>query len=88
MSWLTFLWPVLQANFYFAVLRMKLNIQADFEWVDRSHGNVAESFWIWVEDPESNFIYHHEFFTILKKQVISREPRNYRLLRDQGIIGY
>ncbi|XP_067947750.1 activating signal cointegrator 1 complex subunit 3-like [Watersipora subatra] len=56
------------------VLRMKLGIAADFEWADRHHGNVAESFWIWVEDPDTFMIYHHEYFTIQKKQVVRKEP--------------
>ena len=43
---------------------------AAFKWNDRYHGNVAESFWIWIEDPETNHIYHHEHFTLQKKQVI------------------
>jgi len=48
---------------------MKLTIVTDFDWNDRIHGNIAESFWIWVEDPNSNVIYHYEYFTLLKKQV-------------------
>ena len=51
------------------VLRVKLEIQADFEWDDKYHGNVAESFWIWVEDPDTHHTYHHEMFTMPKKQV-------------------
>ena len=33
------------------------------------HGNVAESFWIWVEDPDDNYMYHHEYFLLSKKHV-------------------
>jgi len=46
---------------------MKLTIVTDFDWNDRIHGNIAESFWIWVEDPNSNVIYHYEYYTLLKK---------------------
>lgn len=48
---------------------MKLEIRADFDWDDKYHGNVAESFWIWVEDPDSHHTYHYEFFAMPKKQV-------------------
>ncbi|OXA58136.1 Activating signal cointegrator 1 complex subunit 3 [Folsomia candida] len=30
------------------VLRIKLFIEPSFKWNDRFHGNVSESFWIWV----------------------------------------
>lgn len=33
------------------------------------HGATAESFWIWVEDPDNNHIYHSEYFLLHKKQV-------------------
>ena len=38
------------------------------------HGS-AEPFWIWVEDPVNNHIYHHEMFLIAKKHVIKREAQ-------------
>ena len=38
-------------------------------WNDKVHGNAAEPFWIWVEDPESNHIYHSEYFMVHKKHV-------------------
>lgn len=40
-------------------------------WNDKVHGKTAEAFWIWVEDPESNFMYHSEHFLITRKQVCS-----------------
>ena len=51
------------------VLRVRLNITADFTWSDRVHGNGSEPFWIWVEDPDTNRIYHSEYFMLHKKQV-------------------
>ena len=33
------------------------------------HGNAAEPFWIWVEDPDSNTMYHSEYFMMHKKHV-------------------
>lgn len=45
-------------------------------WNDRVHGGSAEPFWIWVEDPENNFIYHHEYFLLSKKQVRFSESQD------------
>lgn len=39
------------------------------------HGKFAEPFWIWIEDPESNYIYHSEFFQLTRKQAFSGEPQ-------------
>jgi len=54
------------------VLRIKLTLTAQFNWNDRVHGKTAEHFYIWIEDPESNHIYHHEYFLITKRQVGTR----------------
>ena len=54
-----------------AVLRVQLHITAAFTWNDKVHGKVAETFWIWVEDPENNHIYHSEQFMMHKKNVSS-----------------
>lgn len=51
------------------VLRVNLTIFADFKWSDRVHGK-QETYYIWVEDPENNHMYHHEQFSITKKQVL------------------
>ena len=37
-------------------------------WSDKVHGK-QETYYIWVEDPDNNHMYHHEHFTITKKQV-------------------
>ena len=39
-----------------------------FSWFDKIHGS-SEPFWIWVEDPVNNHIYHHEYYLVTKKQV-------------------
>ncbi|KAH9490921.1 activating signal cointegrator 1 complex subunit [Bulinus truncatus] len=52
------------------VLRVRLEIMADFKWDDKVHGSSAEPFWIWVEDPENNHIYHTEYFLMHKKHVM------------------
>lgn len=57
------------------VLRIRLTLTASFPWNDRVHGSNAEHFWIWIEDPENNHIYHHEYFLITKRQVLRREPQ-------------
>ena len=41
-------------------------------WYDRVHGS-SEPFWIWVEDPVNNHIYHHEYYLITKKHVVKKE---------------
>jgi activating signal cointegrator complex subunit 3 len=48
------------------ILRLALTISADFEWADRHHG-IAQSFWIFVEDGENEYIYHSEMFLLQKK---------------------
>ncbi len=49
------------------VLRIQLTITAPFQWNDRIHSSV-EPFWIWVEDPDNEHIYHYEYFLIQKRQ--------------------
>ncbi|KAL4233009.1 activating signal cointegrator 1 complex subunit [Mactra antiquata] len=55
------------------VLRVRLNIKPMFKWDDKVHGTAAESFWIWVEDPDNNHIYHSEYFLLHKKQMYNKE---------------
>ncbi|KAJ9599656.1 hypothetical protein L9F63_026491, partial [Diploptera punctata] len=57
------------------VLRIKLYVKANFRWNDKIHGKTSEAFYIWIEDPDNNFIYHSEFFLITKKQVLSGDPQ-------------
>ena len=45
-----------------------------FVCIFRLHGS-SEPFWIWVEDPMNNHIYHHEFFLMAKKNVMKREKQ-------------
>ena len=51
--------------------KFKVNLIAFIfiRWNDRLHGNVSESFWIWVEDSENNTMYHQEYFIITKREV-------------------
>ncbi|XP_048670508.1 activating signal cointegrator 1 complex subunit 3 isoform X3 [Marmota marmota marmota] len=57
------------------VLRVTLSIYPDFTWNDQVHGTVGEPWWIWVEDPTNDHIYHSQYFLALKKQVISKEAQ-------------
>lgn len=51
------------------VLRIRLQILPDFKWNDRVHGKNSEAFWLWIEDPDNNYIYHYEYVQLTKKQV-------------------
>ncbi|KAG7336122.1 hypothetical protein KOW79_000815 [Hemibagrus wyckioides] len=57
------------------VLRVRLTITPDFRWNDQVHGSVGEPWWLWVEDPVNDHIYHSEYFLLQKKQVVSDEPQ-------------
>jgi activating signal cointegrator complex subunit 3 len=50
-----------------SVLRIHLTLTANFNWNDKVHGAV-EPFWIWVEDSQTEFIYHSEYYLLHKKQ--------------------
>ena len=58
----------------FYLIFFRLTIDPKFRWNDRLHGS-SEPFWIWVEDPINNHIYHHELFLIAKKHVMAREAQ-------------
>lgn len=51
------------------VLRIRLRLIPQFRWDDKVHGKNSQAFWIWIEDPDHNFIYHHEYFILTKKMV-------------------
>jgi activating signal cointegrator complex subunit 3 len=53
------------------VLRVRLSIRPNFRWNDRVHGKTSEPFWIWVEDPTNDHMYHHEYFLLTRKQVMA-----------------
>ncbi|KAI3361536.1 hypothetical protein L3Q82_013685 [Scortum barcoo] len=58
------------------VLRVRLIITPDFRWNDQVHGGVGEPWWLWVEDPINDHIYHSEYFLLQKKQVVTGEPQH------------
>lgn len=51
------------------VLKVLLTVTPEFEWHDKLHGGSSEPWWIWVEDTNSSYIYHSEYFLLQKKQV-------------------
>ena len=51
------------------VLRVRLKITPEFEWNDKLVGGSSDPWWIWVEDPVTNYMYHSEYFLLQKKQV-------------------
>jgi activating signal cointegrator complex subunit 3 len=51
------------------VLRIRLKLIPQFRWNDKVHGKNSQAFWIWIEDPDHNLIYHHEYFMLTKKMV-------------------
>ena len=57
------------------VLRVKLTATPNFRWNDRIHGKGSEPFWIWVEDPDNNHIYHYEYLLVPKKNVVKDESQ-------------
>ncbi|XP_031431613.1 activating signal cointegrator 1 complex subunit 3 isoform X2 [Clupea harengus] len=57
------------------VLRVRLTVTPDFRWNDQVHGSVGEPWWLWVEDPVNDHIYHSEYFMLQKKQVVTDEPQ-------------
>lgn len=56
-----------------SILRVKVTIEAAFQWNKRISGN-AEILWLVVEDERSDFIFHSESVTITRKEVESGLP--------------
>ena len=54
-----------------SLIKVDLTLTPDFAWEDRSHGFV-ESFWIILEDSDSEMILHSEMF-LLRKQMVNVE---------------
>ena len=60
------------------VLRVRLWITPEFKWNDKFHGN-SESYWIWVENSDTNEIYHSEFFILTKKKLYDDHELNFTI---------
>ena len=50
-----------------SVLRINIRVTSLFIWDERLHGQ-SEPWWIWIEDPDSDFIYHSEYFLLHRRQ--------------------
>ncbi|PBJ73680.1 ATP-dependent RNA helicase [Trypanosoma cruzi cruzi] len=50
------------------ILRVKVTITSTFTWNSRYHGS-SELFWLFVEDQDNNFIFHHEAVSLKRKEV-------------------
>ncbi|KRT80228.1 helicase, partial [Oryctes borbonicus] len=55
------------------VIRVKLLIRPNFKWSNTYHGKMSENFWIWIEDPDNDCIYHTETCTIRKAACLKQE---------------
>ncbi|XP_053736130.1 activating signal cointegrator 1 complex subunit 3 isoform X1 [Synchiropus splendidus] len=58
------------------VLRVRLVVTPEFRWNDQVHGSVGEPWWLWVEDPINDHIYHSEYLLLQKKQVVTGEAQH------------
>lgn len=58
------------------VLRVRLTVTSQFQWDDRLHGSMCQSWWIWVEDAENDHVYHSEYFLLHKKHALTHEPQD------------
>jgi activating signal cointegrator complex subunit 3 len=53
------------------IMRITLIITPDFDWSDRWSGPM-ESFYVWVEDPQSQDILHSEYYTLHKRNLYDK----------------
>ena len=63
------------------VLRVELTITPDFQFEEAVHG-FAEGFWVLVEDVDSEYILHHQFFTIKNKFAEDEHVLNFTIPID------
>jgi activating signal cointegrator complex subunit 3 len=56
------------------VLRIKVTLKPKFVWTDKVHGGTAELLWLFVEDSNNNFIFHHEQVLLKRKEVKAGTP--------------
>jgi activating signal cointegrator complex subunit 3 len=55
------------------ILRIEVTVRPNFTWFDRYH-QPQESFWIWIEDSDQEYIYHSETVSISRRVILSEEP--------------
>lgn len=54
------------------VMRVKVFITPQFKWNDSFNGKACEKFYVWVEDPDNDTIYHFESCVIPKAMVANK----------------
>ncbi|KAL7670073.1 hypothetical protein ACOME3_005011 [Neoechinorhynchus agilis] len=52
-----------------SVLKISVSLTPAFKWSDAHHGSSSSIFWLWLEDPITDFIYHSQSIVFNKKQV-------------------
>nr|XP_054753859.1 activating signal cointegrator 1 complex subunit 3-like [Lytechinus pictus] len=57
------------------VLQIRLKVTPDFVWNDRLQGYGTTNWWLWIEDSSAELMYHHEFFSITRQQVLNTEEQ-------------
>lgn len=55
------------------VIRVKLYIKPNFKWNNNYHGKASENFWVWVEDPDNDTIYHLETCSVTRTTCMNEE---------------
>ena len=73
------------------VIRVKLYIKPDFKWSNTYHGKASQNFYVWVEDPDNDCIYHSETFTLTRAMCLNdvsilgtvRNPETHLLIVGQ-----
>ncbi|GAM18810.1 hypothetical protein SAMD00019534_019850 [Acytostelium subglobosum LB1] len=55
-----------------SIIKINLELLPYFEWNDRIHGE-SQPFYIWIEDSDNEFIYHHDYFMLTKRAFMNRE---------------
>jgi activating signal cointegrator complex subunit 3 len=64
------------------ILKISIDVKVDFVWSSMFHGKemASQTFWIWVEDQDGEWIYHQERFSIKGE----RDHRRLVQARDGG----
>lgn len=62
------------------LISLHLTIEPYFNWNDRYHGRLYQSFWLWVVDYDiTDQIYQSEYIKFNKEQVVKRQAQKLRI---------
>eukprot|EP00927_Polykrikos_kofoidii_P084346 TRINITY_DN8859_c2_g1_i1.p1 TRINITY_DN8859_c2_g1~~TRINITY_DN8859_c2_g1_i1.p1 ORF type:complete len:2277 (+),score=381.93 TRINITY_DN8859_c2_g1_i1:118-6948(+) len=64
------------------IMRVTVIIKPDFDWSDRWSGN-SESFFVWVENPESQDILHSEYYILQKRNLYEDGQLSFAIPLDE-----